>query len=242
LTLSSCHCATFGDSLPKALPDLARLVDFDAAGNACAVKLIDFGLAKLVQERTVLGGGSRFSSKRWACWEESRWLVVGVIWGKLLLLWNRTGCVEGSPNICLQQMAAASEKVLLLQKGFFGGFLPVSYSTQVLRELSTPLSEKDQSCRSCCFFGLILQLRRIETITRKSGDRCGTTGYMDPETVRGNGCSTSKSDVYSFGIVLLDLITGNECGPQHDHYKVGPELLGGGGRHQMDVGIPGVCA
>jgi len=88
------------------------LVDFDAAGNACAVKLSDFGLAKLVQERTVLGGGSRFSSKR-----------------------------------------------------------------------------------------------------------CGTTGYMDPETVRGNGCSTSKSDVYSFGIVLLDLITGNECGPQHDHYK-----------------------
>jgi len=88
------------------------LVDFDAAGNACAVKLSDFGLAKLVQERTVLAGGSRFSSKR-----------------------------------------------------------------------------------------------------------CGTTGYMDPETVRGNGCSTKKSDVYSFGIVLLDLITGNECGPQHDHYK-----------------------
>lgn len=88
------------------------LVDFDAAGNACAVKLSDFGLAKAVQERAVLGGGSRFSSKR-----------------------------------------------------------------------------------------------------------CGTTGYMDPETVRGDGCSTKKSDVYSFGIVLVDLITGNECGPQHDHYK-----------------------
>ena len=103
-----------------------------------------------------------------------------------------------------------------------------------------PFQKKINRVVPVVFFGLVLRLARTETITRKSGDRCGTTGYMDPETVRGNGCSTSKSDVYSFGIILLDLITGNECGPQHDHYKVGPELFGGGGRHQMDVGIPGV--
>lgn len=67
---------SLGDSLPQTLPDLARLVDFDAAGNACAVKLSDFGLAKLVQERTVLAGGSRFSSKR-----------CGVLGGKSLVGW-----------------------------------------------------------------------------------------------------------------------------------------------------------
>ena len=110
----------------------------------------------------------------------------------------------------------------------------------VLREMSTPLhlhySEKDQSCRSCwVIFWAYFASCENRNHNSKSGDRCGTTGYMDPETVRGNGCSTKKSDVYSFGIVLLDLITGNECGPQHDHYKVGPELIGGGGRHQFQV-------
>lgn len=55
--------------------------------------------------------------------------------------------------------------------------------------------------------------------TRFSSRICGTTGYMDPDCIRGDGRSTRKSDVYSFGIVLLDLITGKACGPETDHYK-----------------------
>ena len=130
-------------------------------------------------------------------------------------------------------MAVASER-------FFVGFLPVSYSTQCCVNCRRPYTSTTQKkinrvVAVGLFFGLTLQVARIETITRKSGVRCGTTGYMDPETVRGDGCSTKKSDVYSFGIVLLDLITGNECGPQHDHYKVGPELIGGGGVDAVDI-------
>eukprot|EP00435_Cladocopium_sp_Y103_P018539 s4211_g4.t1 len=55
--------------------------------------------------------------------------------------------------------------------------------------------------------------------TRFSSRVCGTTGYMDPECLRGQGRSSFKSDVYSFGIVLLDLITGKVCGPENDHYR-----------------------
>ena len=109
------------------------------------------------------GFGRRFQiqfQKVGACWEESRWLVVGVIWGKLLLLWNRTGCVEGSPNICLEQMAAASEKVLLLQKGFWeGSSQSVSYSTQCCVNCRHPFQKKINRVVPVVFFGLICNWR-----------------------------------------------------------------------------------
>ncbi len=71
----------------------------------------------------------------------------------------RTGSVEGFSNICLavsrgclEQMAVASEKVLLFQKGSLEGspICPLHLSPS---ELSTPLplhySENDQSCGRC---------------------------------------------------------------------------------------------
>lgn len=74
--------------------------------------------------------------------------------------------MEGSPSICLEQMAVA-----VASERFFGGFLPVSYSTQCCVKCRHPYTSTTQKKISRVvpvglFFGHILQVARIEIITR----------------------------------------------------------------------------